>query len=305
MTLGKQISRLRAAKGQSQEDLANDLQVSRQSISKWETDTSVSELDKLLRLSEVFGVTLDELVKGPAEDAAQTLPARPVPTDNSGQPSASTVGVTQTVLGIVLICFGFLCFVLSLLFLNWIYSFETSIPLFLCGFLCLKTKRRTGLWCGWVWFIAIMQYLYAGTTIQWTLIFRTIGFLPEWNYMRLFWAWIMFFVILLMIVCTLRSFRHLTITPTRMTVCLLVLGWLVWLTIPYLMDAVLFHPWLTAINAGPQSSNYFPCETVHGIFAQLRPLKRSAGLLPGSPPGMESRPLSLICHHSSQIRKDF
>ena len=52
MTLGKQISRLRAAKGLSQEDLANDLQVSRQSISKWETDTSVPELDKLLKLSE-------------------------------------------------------------------------------------------------------------------------------------------------------------------------------------------------------------------------------------------------------------
>ena len=76
MTLGKQISRLRAAKGLSQEDLANDLQVSRQSISKWETDTSVPELDKLLKLSEVFGVTLDELVKGPAEEAAQAIDAR-------------------------------------------------------------------------------------------------------------------------------------------------------------------------------------------------------------------------------------
>lgn len=74
MTLGKQISRLRAARGLSQEELANDLQVSRQSISKWETDTSVPELDKLMKLSEVFGVTLDELVKGPAEDGR---PGRP------------------------------------------------------------------------------------------------------------------------------------------------------------------------------------------------------------------------------------
>ena len=73
MTLGKQISHLRAAKGLSQEDLANDLQVSRQSISKWETDTSVPELDKLLKLSEVFGVTLDELVKGPAEEDRKSV----------------------------------------------------------------------------------------------------------------------------------------------------------------------------------------------------------------------------------------
>ena len=63
MTLGKQISRLRAAKGLSQEDLANDLQVSRQSISKWEADIALPETEKLLLLSEIFGVSLDTLLR--------------------------------------------------------------------------------------------------------------------------------------------------------------------------------------------------------------------------------------------------
>ena len=63
MTLGKQISRLRAAKGLSQEDLANDLQVSRQSISKWEADIVLPETEKLLMLSEIFGVSLDTLLR--------------------------------------------------------------------------------------------------------------------------------------------------------------------------------------------------------------------------------------------------
>ena len=63
MSLGTTISRLRAGKGLSQEELANALGVSRQSVSKWETDSSVPELDKLVRLSDMFGVSLDQLVR--------------------------------------------------------------------------------------------------------------------------------------------------------------------------------------------------------------------------------------------------
>ena len=62
MTLGQNIARLRTQKNLSQGDLADALEVSRQSVSKWETDASIPELDKLLRLAELFGVTLDELV---------------------------------------------------------------------------------------------------------------------------------------------------------------------------------------------------------------------------------------------------
>ena len=51
----------------SQLELAEALDVSRQSISKWETGAAVPELDKLVKLSDVFGITLDELVRGTAE----------------------------------------------------------------------------------------------------------------------------------------------------------------------------------------------------------------------------------------------
>ena len=64
MTLGERIYRLRTEKEMSQGDLADALEVSRQSISKWETNGSVPELDKLVRLSEIFGISLDELVTG-------------------------------------------------------------------------------------------------------------------------------------------------------------------------------------------------------------------------------------------------
>ncbi|MBQ8381993.1 MAG: helix-turn-helix transcriptional regulator [Clostridia bacterium] len=62
MNIGSTIYKLRTAKNLSQEELAERLDVSRQSVSKWETDASVPDLDKLIKLSEIFGVTLDELV---------------------------------------------------------------------------------------------------------------------------------------------------------------------------------------------------------------------------------------------------
>ena len=64
MTLGETIRSIRSAKGMSQGDLADALDVSRQSVSKWETDASVPELDKLMKLCDLFGVTMDELVRG-------------------------------------------------------------------------------------------------------------------------------------------------------------------------------------------------------------------------------------------------
>lgn len=67
MSLGERIYKLRTEKELSQGDLAEALEVSRQSISKWETNGSVPELEKIVKLSEVFGVSLDTLVTGKEE----------------------------------------------------------------------------------------------------------------------------------------------------------------------------------------------------------------------------------------------
>lgn len=64
MTLGQRIHTLRSAAGLSQEQLAERLHVSRQAISKWELDTSAPDLDKLVLLGNLFGISLDQLVKG-------------------------------------------------------------------------------------------------------------------------------------------------------------------------------------------------------------------------------------------------
>ena len=63
MTIGEKIIRLRTAAHISQEQLAEKISVSRQSVSKWEMDQTVPQIDKLVALSEIFCVSLDDMLK--------------------------------------------------------------------------------------------------------------------------------------------------------------------------------------------------------------------------------------------------
>ena len=73
MNLSEKILKLRTARNMSQGDLAEALDVSRQSVSKWETGQSVPDVDKLVRLADLFGVTTDYLLRE-AEKELQTEP---------------------------------------------------------------------------------------------------------------------------------------------------------------------------------------------------------------------------------------
>ena len=63
MILAEKIMKLRKQNGWSQEELAAKLNVTRQSVSKWESRASIPDLDKILKLSELFGVSTDYLLK--------------------------------------------------------------------------------------------------------------------------------------------------------------------------------------------------------------------------------------------------
>ncbi len=74
MTLGDKLAKLRKENNYTQEQLAAVLGVSRQAISKWESDTTYPETDKLIRISELFDCSLDYLLKDTVEtnDKTQT-----------------------------------------------------------------------------------------------------------------------------------------------------------------------------------------------------------------------------------------
>ena len=63
MTIGEKIQNLRTNINLSQEQLAEKLEVSRQSVSKWEMDIALPQLDKILTLCELFGISADTLLK--------------------------------------------------------------------------------------------------------------------------------------------------------------------------------------------------------------------------------------------------
>ncbi len=66
-TIGERIYNLRKQHNMSQGELADELDVSRQTISKWENDSSIPELDKIIRLCEIFSVSSDYILRGITE----------------------------------------------------------------------------------------------------------------------------------------------------------------------------------------------------------------------------------------------
>lgn len=72
MIFADKLIQLRKKSGWSQEELAEQMNVTRQSVSKWESAVSVPELEKIVLLSELFGVSIDYLLKDDMEEAEYT-----------------------------------------------------------------------------------------------------------------------------------------------------------------------------------------------------------------------------------------
>lgn len=79
MRLSEKIMELRKSSGWSQEELAERLGISRQSVSKWETGESMPDIDKIIRMSELWNVSTDYLLKDSSEPQTQSPQEEPQP----------------------------------------------------------------------------------------------------------------------------------------------------------------------------------------------------------------------------------
>ena len=134
----------------SQGDLADALDVSRQSVSKWENNSAVPELEKLVKMAQIFGVTMDELISGNAPQGSPPITPSTIPKQ----------GLTaQQILGIVLLAFGGLCLIVFTvvgIFVGlWLLGLLIALPFVLCGAICLLCKRNIGLKCAWAVYIVL------------------------------------------------------------------------------------------------------------------------------------------------------
>lgn len=109
MSFRDNLQHLRATRNLTQEQLAMLLGVSRQSVTKWESERAYPEMDKLLKLCSIFDCTLDELVQGDltARPMAPDTLSRPVaPEDTCGYDAHMRSRAWRIALGVALIIFG-------------------------------------------------------------------------------------------------------------------------------------------------------------------------------------------------------
>lgn len=157
--MGERICQYRVQRRLSQQEVAEKLEVSRQSVSKWETDGAVPELDKLVKLCELFEVTLDELVRGEKPQESEA----PEPAESKEASPVREVQIVREktpvrlIVGGVLLGVGLLA---SLIFFALggaagLYP----LPIAVCGIICLLCRKNAGLICGWVLFGLTAWYL--------------------------------------------------------------------------------------------------------------------------------------------------
>ena len=92
MTFGEKLQELRKARGWSQEELAGQIHVSRQALSKWESGGAVPDTENIIALSRLFGVTTDYLLLDEVRDTGQAAPRAAWPKPRRYLLAAAIVG---------------------------------------------------------------------------------------------------------------------------------------------------------------------------------------------------------------------
>lgn len=233
MTLGERIAYYRGALGLSQGELAEKLGVSRQAVSKWETDAGLPDLDRLIALSGLYNITLDELVKGaaPSPAPADGTQAAAFPPEASPaaaeKPAEKPASGGQKTVGYILLGVGLLCAVLAM-FLNWALLIPAGY-LLICAVLCLTLRRYAGR-------VILGGTLYAVllTCQRWTgmpglgSIINPVVYQSEFYGIGVWVTWGLWAVLVLYVVLALRHTRWQRYTPLALgwTVVLGLSGWL-------------------------------------------------------------------------------
>ena len=110
MEFNNRLYQLRKQRGFSQEELASRLNVSRQTVSKWEVGDSTPDMEKLAAMSELFDVSLDQLVLGkeapqaevPAKSELVSIINEKVLTPDNKKKAKSALKIAAIIAGIVL-----------------------------------------------------------------------------------------------------------------------------------------------------------------------------------------------------------
>lgn len=220
MSLGERIYRLRTEKNLSQGDLAELLEVSRQSISKWENNNAVPDLEKIIKMSDIFKVSLDELLKGEkiSRNTEKTIQLSQV---------NETANPQRKIIGTILLCMAFLVVLLFGIVGAGFSGIIYCLPFLTCGILCFILKRNLGFWCAWDVYILIDLFTAWGTSVSKSDVFFTFMWTEEMNYIRLLVAWILMLCLVTLIVITVLKFKKKPFASLQLAKKNLTIAWVI------------------------------------------------------------------------------
>lgn len=132
MNLGERLFNLRKDKKLSQEEVAEKLNVTRQTVSKWETDQSLPDFDKIAPLCELYGISADELLTGKKKEEDMILPTEEnnIDTKNDSIKSKRANGIGKGIL-LYFVAIAWIMIAIPVLKINPIVS--SAIFLLICG----------------------------------------------------------------------------------------------------------------------------------------------------------------------------
>ena len=226
------------------------MQVSRQSVSKWENNNATPDLDKLVKLSELFGVTMDELVTGTPQTANPQTVLREGSPAQQGLPPRKLVGA-------LLLCMALLITVLLLALGGGWLGLVLSIPLLVCGLICFLFKKHVGLWCAWAVYLCVDIALIYATGVSRGAILHTFHWTAQMNYAVLVVAWLWFLCLVSLVLVTVYRFRKIPIAASKKGRWQLVFAWMAFVLLQAVAMLLPYTAFFQSVLANIQALGWY------------------------------------------------
>ena len=210
-SIGERIYDLRNRNNMSQGNLADKLDVSRQTISKWENNMCLPEAEKLLQLSEIFGVSIDYIMKGESDTHPTQEPVYIYVKDPESESNSKyNEKLIRKYAGIAV---AVICGLLTLIFIldSSIFILLTA-PLTILGILMATNIKYPWLIASWIIYIAGVVATPFFSAISPLTIFYPIIYTKGYE-IHFLWGWGIWISLAVLILCTVKAKRGYIFRP--------------------------------------------------------------------------------------------
>ena len=202
-SIGERIYDLRNRNNMSQGNLADKLDVSRQTISKWENNMCLPEAEKLLQLSEIFGVSVDYILKGRTitEPEPVYIYVKDPDSENNSKYNEKLI---RKYAGVAV---AIICGLLTLIFtLDSSIFILLTAPLTILGILMATNIKHPWLIASWIIYIASVVASPFFTAISPLTIFYPVTYTKGYE-IHFLWGWSIWIALAILILCTVKAKR--------------------------------------------------------------------------------------------------